>query len=199
MKYYHLGVVIPVRWGSNGLSYAQKGFANFRTHKMAYAYSRGFGEHLSAGLKLIYQRLAYSGDIPASDFISFDIGISSEVNKKLILAVLLRNPANIFYSYANSPPEPSEINLAVSFSASEDLILYVSIIKTLNIRTTVNAGIEYIIKEKIRLRIGCIPSPFVLAFGIGINYGHYTIDMASSYHHILGFTPCISVINRFGK
>ena len=199
MKYYNLGIVIPLNWGSNGLMYSHKGFANFRNHKMAYAFARGFGEKLSVGLKLIYQRLSYSKEMDASNYIGFDLGFRSIINKKLILAVLFKNPANIFYSYTAAPPEPSIINIGALISTSDDLNLYVSIIKILNLHTTINAGIEYSIHQKVNIRLSCTPSPFVLAFGIGLKYNRFTIDLASSYHHILGFTPCISIRNTFGK
>ena len=199
MKYYNLGLVIPLKWGSNGLLYSHKGFANFSNHKMAYAFSRGFGEKLSVGLKLIYQRLSYSKEIDASNYIGFDLGFRSKINKKLILAVLFKNPANIFYSYTAAPAEASTVKLAAIISTSDDLNLYVSIIKILNLHTTINAGIEYSIQQKVNLRLSCTPSPFVMAFGIGLKYNRFTIDLASSYHHILGFTPCISIRNTFGK
>lgn len=63
----------------------------------------------------------------------------------------------------------------------------------------IKAGIEYQIADVLHLRGGVATNPSQYSFGVGLNVQHLKIDIASSYHQILGFTPGLSVNYVFGK
>lgn len=200
MNFYELGLLIPLNWGCSGLLFSHKGFNGFNTNSISCVYARNFGENFSSGLKLCYQRTNYSSEINYSEHISFDLGLRSRISNEICIAILLKNPSMLFNKNTKAHPEPFVINLGNEFTITDQLILYLSVLKTLNKKPLINAGMEYIFQEKINLRMGFSPCrPFKLAFGFGLKYGSLTIELASSYHYILGFTPCISLTNSFGK
>jgi hypothetical protein len=47
--------------------------------------------------------------------------------------------------------------------------------------------------------VGGASYPTQASFGVGVNYNGLKIDMSSSYHSVLGFSPQIGLIYAFGK
>jgi hypothetical protein len=61
------------------------------------------------------------------------------------------------------------------------------------------AGVEYKIVDALHLRGGIATNPSQYSLGVGINVKDLKIDLATSYHEVLGVTPAISLSYFFGK
>lgn len=55
-------------------------------------------------------------------------------------------------------------------------------------------GAEYCYREHFFFRAGLATRPVTLAFGVGLRYGNYSIDIAAEAHNTLGITPQISIM-----
>lgn len=57
------------------------------------------------------------------------------------------------------------------------------------------AGVEYAVVEAFALRVGVATNPTSPTFGVGYKLKQgLGIDVAASYHQILGFTPAFSLV-----
>ncbi|TVQ94631.1 MAG: DNA-binding protein, partial [Bacteroidetes bacterium] len=58
-------------------------------------------------------------------------------------------------------------------------------------------GIEYRISDPLYIRGGIGTNPTTNAFGFGLELGNLNLDIATSFHHVLGYSPQLSFIYHF--
>ena len=64
----------------------------------------------------------------------------------------------------------------------------------------IKGGIEYLLHPSLAIRLGASTNPSLISFGIGYRLSsNFKIDVASSYHQNLGFTPGLSIQYAFDK
>jgi hypothetical protein len=69
--------------------------------------------------------------------------------------------------------------------------------KTSGSGLVVNYGMEYIIDEKVFVRAGLGLNSSKFSFGFGYILNAFSIDIAATWHQILGFTPQASLSYSF--
>ena len=189
-----LGIAIPVKKaGVIGLSFDDLGISIYRENILGLAYAKAFGPAFSAGMKLSYLRSSYSGDNGDRSYIGFELGILYRAKPGLIFAFHTSNPLAFKPGSYKQESLCSRIVLGMSHEISQDILILCECEKVSSRKARFKAGIEYFVKEKISLRAGILTAPFQFSFGFGYQLGNLTIDLASSYHRFLGFSPQISI------
>ena len=64
-------------------------------------------------------------------------------------------------------------------------------------KTRVRAGIEYHPIDLLYIRAGVQGAPIDLAFGFGLKYKGYKLDLSTQYNQVLGWSPAISFLFDF--
>lgn len=86
---------------------------------------------------------------------------------------------------------PWRMHLNAMFAPSRGLLAVVELESEERLRF--RCGAEYCYREHFFFRAGMATGPVTLAFGLGIRYERYSVDLAVEAHNTLGVTPQLSM------
>ncbi|MEO8088221.1 MAG: hypothetical protein ABI763_15480, partial [Bacteroidota bacterium] len=86
-----------------------------------------------------------------------------------------------------------------SYRFSEKLSWSIEEEKDIDQNAVFKSGLEYHVVDALYLRGGLATNPTLFSFGFGLKIGNLMLDIASTYHQVLGFSPAISLTYRFAK
>ncbi len=183
------GVVIPVKAGTFGLSLFRFGSKTYNEIKVGLTFARKFGNHFSAGVMLDYQRIGLSEIYGSKSLFSFEAGVNYRADKHICIGLHLVNPVPV--KVIKSPQEslPTLIRLGLVYEFSDTFLVCLEAEKDLQHPPVFRFGAEYHFVKPSFIRIGIATNPMVFSFGFGIMIGGISLDIASEYHQILGFSP----------
>ncbi len=158
---------------------------------------RKFGKHVAAGVQLDYLRIHLSDDYGNKNLLSCEIGMQYRADHRLTIGIQVLNPIPVKVTRYPEELLPSALCAGLSYCPSETLMVAAEAEKELAQKLRLRAGAEYHVAKTMYVRIGLSTNPASFSFGFGLEYGKLTIDMASSYHQALGFSPSASVAYSF--
>ncbi len=194
-------VALPMNVGVFGLSLSYFGYSQYHESKVGLAYARSFGDKLSAGLQFNYMYTFVGGDYSnAAGNVTFEAGVIYEVLPDLHLAAHLFNPtktklATVDHLYDEYIPTIMRFGAAYHFS--ERILVSLETEKDIEKSPVFKAGVEYQITDILFVRGGIGTNPTLNAFGFGIHTGTFIIDLSTSFHHVLGYSPQASIVVEF--
>jgi hypothetical protein len=205
-----LAFVLPVKSGVFGLNFNTFGYSQYNETKVGLAYAKGFGKIFSAGIQLDYLRTGIAENYGNKNVFTFEIGLMSKLNEKVILAAHVFNPINVRLEQQYDERIQSVYKFGVSYLVSEKLLLAIETEKSRDFKPLVRGGLEYKIIDQAIARIGYSTLPsmsgtddFSIAslysFGFGLNFQKLIIDFSASVHQTLGWSPSVSLIYKFNK
>lgn len=189
--------VLPTRSGVFGVSFTYFGFDLYNETKVGIAYGREFGERLSTGLQLNYHHTGIGEDYGNKGNITFELGVIYHILPQLSIGAHLFNPTRARISDFADERIPTIFKTGLAYEFSDRVMVILEAEKSVNLDPVLKAGIEYHITDPVYLRGGIGTNPMTNAFGFGLEQGNLNIDLATSYHHILGYSPQISFIYNF--
>jgi hypothetical protein len=92
---------------------------------------------------------------------------------------------------------PTILRGGFSYQFSDKVIVALETEKDVDQETVFKAGIDYKVVDNFSLRAGVGSNPASNSFGFGMQLGQLQIDLASSYHYVLGYSPQISMVYQF--
>ncbi len=194
---YTAGFAYPTKAGTFGLSMNYYGFSGYNEQKIGLAYARKLSKKLSIGAQFDY--LGYS--IPEygnKALFTFELGIQAQLIENLVVAAHVFNPVR--QEIVEDEKVPSVFKLGAGYLPFEKLTITGEFEKDIDMDMTFKMGIEYFLVDIFCLRAGVSTDPFLNSFGMGLKLKNgLMIDLASSYHHTLGFTPAISISFEMNK
>jgi hypothetical protein len=186
-----LGLYIPLYKGGLCISVDHFGGAGYAELKSGLAYAMRFGDHFSAGLQLDYLRHSIGEGYGNYQAFSFEAGILAKPIPKLHIGVHVFNPvASRWGNTDESIPIIVKAGLLLKLDAS--FILSTELLKSSAGKAIIMAGAEYRFREKFFLRAGITSGPARYTFGAGFKMKRLMIDIASSVHAYLGYSPQLS-------
>jgi hypothetical protein len=202
--------VLPTKSGTFGISFNSFGYVNYNEMKAGLAYGRKFGKVFSAGVQLDYLRTHIAENYGNEDAFTFEVGIRTELTKQLTLAAHVFNPIRVKIQSETNDRVPAVFKLGVSYELSDKLLLALETEKDSDFKPLIRGGIEYKIIDMATVRMGysTLPSTSgsdsfsiasVYSFGFGLNPGKFVLDLSSSWHQTLGWSPMVSLIYNFGN
>ncbi len=200
--------VLPTKSGVFGLSYNHFGYSLYNESKVGLAYGRSFGNHFSAGVQLDYLHTKIAEDYGSKNTITFELGVLSNLTENFTIACHVFNPIGVKLDKDTDERIPVIIKLGASYSISDKLLIAIETEKDLEYKPLIRGGIEYQIIEQAIVRIGysTLPSTSgsdsfsiasVYTFGFGLNLKKFVVDISSSVHQVLGWSPQVSMIYKF--
>jgi hypothetical protein len=199
---------IPTHSGNFGVSFNSFGYSGYNQLKAGLAYGRKFSKVFSAGVQLDYLRTHIAENYGNQDAFTFEVGIRTELTKQVTLAAHVFNPIRVKIQSETNDRVPAVFKLAIAYQVSEKLLVAVETEKNSDFKPLIRGGMEYRIIDKAALRIGysTLPSTSgsdnfsiasVFSFGFGLNIRKLILDLSSSYHQTLGWSPTVSFIYIF--
>lgn len=185
------GVALPTRSGTFGLLVQNFGYSEFRQQKIGLAYGRRLFENFYAGASFDYfqTRIPEYGSKGA---VSVQIGLQAQLSKQLLLGAHVANPGKV--EIAEGDRLPTIFNLGLAWTPSPKTSLAIEVEKDIDFPLRAKGGIEYQAAKPLYLRLGVASNPTTAHFGLGILIKEsIKVDVASSYHQVLGFSPSVGV------
>ncbi len=187
-------VAYPTSSGVLAFSFTHFGFDLYGENKVSLGFARDFGERFSAGIQLNYHHARLAEDYGSTGNITFELGAIYEVLPDLHIGVHLFNPTRAKVAdYANERI-PTILRTGFSYAFSEKVIVVLEAEQSSEQKATFKAGIDYQIIDHFSIRGGIGTQPTSNAFGFGFQLGRLQIDLASSYHYVLGYSPQASLV-----
>ena len=189
-------LILPVRNNVVGLSYQRYGVPAFREERTAFCYARNFGDKLYAALNFNYHSLNIE-NYGVTQTYSVEAGLQYRLNPKFTLGVHVANPSRsiaINETYANLP---FRFQIGASYNFSEKVMFCSAYEHNFGKQTDAKFGMEYQIFSLLYLRGGVSANPFKQYAGFGVNYHQLRLDIATSSHPALGYSPQIALSYEF--
>jgi hypothetical protein len=188
---------LPTNSGVFGLSVSYFGYSQYNESKMGLAYARSFGDKLSVGMQFNYMYSFVGGDYNnAAGRVTIEAGMIYEIIPGLSIGAHIFNPTRAkLASVDNLYDEfiPTIFRFGMAYSFSDRVILSLETEKDIEQKPAFKAGIEYQVINQLFIRGGIGTNPTQNAFGFGFHTGSFTIDLSTSFHHILGYSPQASI------
>jgi hypothetical protein len=188
------GFALPAAGGVFGLSVTYFGYSQYHESKFGLSYARSFGERLSAGVQLNYLYTFIGEGYGRAGNLAAEMGVIYELLPGLQIGAHLFNPTRARIAEFNDERIPTIMRLGFAYNFSDRVLLSFETEKDLERDAVFRLGLEYGITENIYLRGGLGTNPTTNAFGFGMVLGNLRIDLATSFHHVLGYSPQASLI-----
>ncbi len=193
---YSLGAALPTRLGNFGIQLNYAGFKNFNESKIGFAYARKLGKRVDLGVQFNY----YGYRIPVygnASVINFEIGALLHLTDKLNAGIHVYNPVGGKLGKSNDEKLASSYKVGIGYDASEHFFISSEIIKQEDKAINVIAGLQYHFAKQFFARAGFMSETTTAYAGAGIAWKNLRLDITSSYHPQLGFSPGILLLMNF--
>jgi hypothetical protein len=196
---FNLAIAAPFKKvGTFGLSSNYYGYKLYNETKIGVAYSRLFGNKFSVGVQFDYLRLSIAEN-GNRNFYTIEFGLLYKPWKKFWLGAHVYNPIPYKVEKVFDERLPTIIKFGLGYVPSEKVILCAEYEQDIHYKPRFKTGIEYRPIKYFHVRAGGQSTPFAASFGTGINVAGLNIDLATSFHPVLGFTPQAALIYSFKK
>lgn len=193
-----LGAFLPLRNGGISVCIDHFGGSIYSEMKLGVAYSLPMGEHFSAGVQLDYLRMSIGEGYGSYHAMSFELGILASITDNIILGVHVFNPSHQKWMQTNEHIQ-ALIRGGIAVKVEKSLEIYGEVHKSTANPAIFCGGAEYRYREKFYLRMGITSGPARYTFGVGLQTGRILIDISSSVHSWLGYSPQLSFTYTLNK
>ena len=187
----------PTKSGTFALNLNNFGGEAYNEQRIGLAYARKLFDKLSIGAQFDFINTSIE-NYGNKGLITFEIGFRSQLNKKLAIGGHFFSPARV--AITTEEVVPTVYKLGAQYFVSEKVEIYGEVETDFDFPLQIKGGVQYAIIESLYLRAGVHTNPTLFNFGAGYNIKEaFAIDIAASYHQVLGFSPAISVSYFFQK
>ncbi len=193
-----LALVYPSPFGRLGASFRYFGYSMFHQMQMSVSYARFLGKKIRAGVQLVYVQTGFGDIYGQRGNFTFGIGFQADISENLILGFSIFNPLPAKPEGEADVEIPGIFKLGLAYAITRDLLVTVEAEKnTFWQPVVVRGGMEYRFKKQFFFRAGVATSGDIFAIGFGWKKNKLQIDLASTMHQSLGFSPQVSLVFAF--
>lgn len=201
LSYSSFVAAVPIKKaGCFGMVYSGFGYSLFKQSKVGLDYGLLLSENFSAGVGINY--LSYkTGDATYGKASAFtvELGLQGKLSKQVMVAAHIYNPNRAKITDYNNEQIPSQLQFGIQYRVSKQLLILGEAEKSSYSNINIKGGLEYAPAKEFYIRGGVNSYPTQASFGFGYNSDNFKVDLSSSYHSILGFSPQIGLSYVFGK
>lgn len=191
MKAFAAGM--PMKFGTFGLNVNSFGFSQYSEMKAGIAYAQKLGERFSMGVQLNYFNTRIGENYGSSAAVGGEIGILAEPVKNLTVGLHLFNPTRAKLSGNLTERIPTIMRFGLSYKFSDQVFIITEAEKDVDYKTTFRGGLEYRPLPSFYIRAGAASNPGLVSMGFGVVLKKFRLDVASSFHSVLGFSPSVGL------
>jgi len=171
--------------------YANKwGYEWYQYNQLGAAFGKSLSNKWSAGINCSYNQFSF-GDNYYGKASNIRVGFGSlaKLPNKLSIGFYIQNlhRPNVLKD-GTEKDEPS-FTAGMGYKASTNTFLAIEAFQQLNQPLCLRMGMEFAHKEKYFFRTGISTQPFSGSFGFGVAYKKIRLNLAASWHNVLGFSP----------
>ena len=188
---------INTRHGNFGFSLLRQGNQAYNTTSAGVSYARKLGTQFSVGMRCRLERIMISEGYGERLNPGCDIGMLMNLRENLVFGVNIYNPARPILSKAFRERMPSVFRTGLCYLFSPKLRMLAEVSKHSSQAMQFHTGTEYEVSQKFIARAGFSAFPFRYSFGFSFSFKTLRIEIASTYHEKLGFSPSTSISYNF--
>jgi hypothetical protein len=190
-------VAVPVNKGTFGLSFYQFGYNLYNENKIGLAYAMPLSDNFSAAVQLDYMLTQLAENYGRKGVVTFEAGLMAKLSDKWYMGAHIFNPVRVKLTEYVEERVPSYIRFGTNYIFSDKVNVVAEAEKDINHKPVVRLGVDYEIMKNIFIRAGVGTQPSIFAFGFGMNLKNFTLDIATSKHTALGYSPGVSLMYTF--
>ena len=203
LTYSAMAFAIPLKKnGAFGVSYNTFGYSAFRQSKAGLAYGMRFGENFSAGMQLDYFSTGIQDAMNVygrRSVFTGELGFIARLTPQVSVSGHLFNIVRARLASYNNEVLPMVLKGGLQYKVSEKVLMVFETEKQTYADINLKGGIEYLPAKDVYLRTGASSFPRQMSFGAGFLYKGLKVDLASTWHSVLGISPQISLGYIFSK
>ena len=184
---------LKTHYGMLGATVGYSGDASFNTTKAGLAYAMKLGTRFAAGIQLDYIGTVLGEEYGKHSNFTFDAGLIIKLTDELTFGVHTFNPVHVKVAEYNNERIPVTLNAGFGYTFSDKLLLTAEAYKNSEFPMEFRTGAEYKLNKIAYARIGLSTNPARYTFGFGIEMKNLTLDISSSLHTELGYSPQVSL------
>ena len=194
-------IALPTKFGCLGVSFNQFGSSKYSENKFGLAYAKAFGPYFQMGLQLDYLSIHTGNDYGRQSAITFELGIQSQVTKKLRLGTYIFNPVSLYLKQSlNQERLPLVFRFGAAYQFTKAFSGQCEVEKnTERGGISLRGGLEYEVLKSFYVHAGVQSNPGILTFGLGYTLRFLKIDAAAQLHQELGASLQVGMIFSIGK
>lgn len=190
-------VILPFKKGvfSTGFSYsAFNALSNWRT---GLGYSMLLNDNISLGMQFNYfqKRFLQLGN-DRKRVLTADIGFLYKITSNWNFGICINDFLGFFVEEEN---RFSSVRLGSDISLSDKVNFLLEGYQSTFYSYQLRSGLEYEAIKSLFFRLGYKSNPNEITFGLGYNKASFKLDIASSFHFVLGWSPSISLSYAFDE
>ena len=188
---------LKVGKGRFGLVVHSFGYDAYTQNQFSGTYAMQLSEKFRAGVQLNYFNVSIAEGFGKYSAVTANLGLQYDFNDKVTVGLVIKNPnrselsTEVMQQYVQSV-----ISGGLKYKLADNLSLLADVSKDLDLDPNLSAALEYSPLEEWHLRGGVSTLDRGLSFGFGYSPAKWSVDLASLYHQVLGFSPMISFTYR---
>lgn len=188
------GAALPTKPGVFGLCVTSLGLGNlYSENKAGLSFAKSFGPKISAGVQIDYYYTHMAENYGNYSTACGEFGLMAEPVNNLKIGFHIFNITRSKLGGSTDERIPTIMRLGGLYSFSDRVLVTVEAEKDIDFKPIIRGGIEYRPVENFYLRAGAASNPNLMSFGCGIVMKKLRLDIASSFHSVLGFSPAVSL------
>ena len=192
-----VAAAVPLKVGVISVGGQFYGYDTYRTTRAGMGYSMKLSSKISAGVQINYLSTRLDPAYGTNHGVSAEFGALAKLNNRINLGFSVVNIGRTELSEYKNDRYGTILRLGVSYQLLEELLLVTEIEQEINFDTRLRVGFEYHPIDLLYIRAGVQGAPMDFAFGFGLNYERFKVDLSTQYNQILGWTPAASFVVDF--
>lgn len=201
LNLYTASVGIPTKSGTFALHGSYFGFDLSNQTQFSLGYGIKINKKIDIGASFHYNHISQAGIYGSASAITGSLGVLLHLTDKIHAGINAYNPISVAYNKNSESEErlASQYSFGLGFDASEKLFLSTELVKDEGHNVNVNAGFQYEFVKQFFIRGGIATATTNYFFGLGFRLKDFRLDLSSSYHPQLGWSPGLLLMYHFGK
>ncbi len=195
------GVVYAQPLKSGVLSFGAQlyGLDALKSERIGIGYSLKLVDRLSIGVQMNYQGLQLGSNYGSKNNITAEVGIYADISEKLKFGASVFNLGRTRLATFQDERITTLVRMGLAYHLSQKVLFLIETEKNIYYKLRLKGAFEYQPIKKFFLRGGIATQPIELAFGFGYRFKTIQLDLGSSYHQLIGWSPHISLTYKFEK
>jgi hypothetical protein len=191
------GLIIPMSYGSIGMSVFRHGDEWYNEHLLGLGYGHRIGI-MSLGVKVNYHQYLIEG-FGTRTLGTIELGGVAELSEQLFFGAHIFNINQAMLSKHDSERLPTLMKAGLAYKPSAKVLLCVESEKDLIHTPRFKAGLEYELVQFAYARTGVATNPYTNHLGVGFLLRNLALDYVLNHHHFLGISHHLSVILQIAQ
>ncbi|HEU4719498.1 MAG TPA: hypothetical protein VFU15_16760 [Bacteroidia bacterium] len=188
------GAAMPTKAGTFGLNVTSLGLGNlYSENKAGLGFAKSFGPKFAASAQIDYLYTHLAENYGNASTACGEIGLLAQPYRNLWLGFHIFNITRSKLSGNVDEHIPTIMRLGALYGFSDRVFVTVEAEKDIDFKPVIRGGFEYRPVNNFYIRAGAGTQPGLMAFGCGIVMKKVRLDLASTFHSVLGFSPSVSL------